>query len=209
MNRPMLYIACHECDLLQREIPLPSGRVLRCARCGAELYRSAHKSLDYSLAFLLTAAMVLVIANSFPIVGLEIQGTSNATTLVGAVLALWHQEMRLVATLVLLTTFLAPAVELAVMFYLLLALKLGRRPVGLTVIMRIQQSVNPWGMVEVFILGVIVALVKLTHYGSIIPGLALWSFGVLTLLLAATAASFDSRDIWDRAFPVNCREVPE
>jgi paraquat-inducible protein A len=115
--------------------------------------------------------------------------------------------MRLVATLVLLTTFLAPAVELAVMLYLLLALKLGRRPAGLTLNMRILQNVTPWGMVEVFILGVIVALVKLTHYGSIIPGLALWSFGALTLLLAATAASFNVRDVWDRADSVNCREV--
>jgi paraquat-inducible protein A len=159
------------------------------------------------LAFLLAAATLLVIANAYPIVGLEIQGTSNATTLFGAVHALWNQDKQPIAVLVLLTTFLVPAAELAVMGYLLLSLKLGRIPAGLTVIMRILQGVNPWGMVEVFILGVIVALVKLTHYGSIIPGLALWSFGLLTLLLAATASSFDMRDIWDRAYPAHRREV--
>jgi paraquat-inducible protein A len=64
-------------------------------------------------------------------------------------------------------------------------------------------------MIEVFILGVIVALVKLTHYGSVIPGIALWSFGVLPLLLAAAASSFDVRDVWDRAYPAPSLEGNE
>ena len=109
--------------------------------------------------------------------------------------------MRPIAVLVFLTTILMPAINLAVMIYLLLSLKLGRRPAGLTVIMRILQSVKPWGMLEVFMLGIIVALVKLTHFATVVPGLALWSFGVLTLLLAAAAASFNVRDVWDRAYP--------
>lgn len=194
-------IACHECDLLQREIDLPPGRVARCTRCGAKLYRSAHKNPDKTVAFALTATVLLILANVYPIVGLDIQGTRNDTTLLGAVRLLWQGEMRLVATLVLTTTLLAPALELAAIIHLLTALKAGRLPAGFTLVMRLLQQVTPWGMVEVFILGVIVALVKLTHYGSIIPGLALWSFGLLTIMLAATASTFDSRDVWDRAFP--------
>lgn len=205
----MPLIACHECDLLQREILLPPGRVARCSRCGAVLYRTAHKSIDHTFAIVLTAAIVFLFANLYPIIGLEIQGTRNDTTLISAVHALWNQDMRLVAGLVLMTTFLAPAIELAVMFHLLLGLKLGRVPAGFKTIMRILQIVNPWGMVEVFILGVIVALVKLTHYGNLIPGIALWSFGVLTLLLTAIVSSFDSRDAWDRAYPVSLAEVRE
>ncbi len=202
----MPLIACHECDLLQREILLPPGKVVRCGRCGAELYRSAHKSLDKPLAFLLTATVVLIVANAYPIVGLEIQGSSNETTLFGASHALWAQGMEAIGVLVFLTTFLVPAVELAIMGYLLLSLQSGRKPAGLTVMMRVLQYVNPWGMVEVFILGLIVALVKLTHYGTLIPGLALWAFGILTLLLAATASSFDVRDVWDRAYRLPERE---
>jgi paraquat-inducible protein A len=197
----MPLIACHECDLLQREIALPPGRVALCNRCGGVLYRTAHRSIDYTFAFTLTAIVLFILANLNPIIGLEIQGTRNDTTLISTVHALWNQEMRLVATLVLFTIFLVPAIELAIMFHLLLALKLGRVPAGFTIFMRILQHVNPWGMVEVFILGVIVALVKLTHYGSIIPGIALWSFGLLTFLLASIASSFDSRDAWDRAYP--------
>lgn len=201
ITRPGSLIACHECDLLQREIALPPGRVARCGRCGGELYRSAHKSVDHTLAFFLAAAVLLIVANAYPIVGLSIQGKQNATSLFSAVRDLWSQDMQPIAVLVFLTTFLVPSVEIAVMIYLLLSLKLGRVPDGFTVIMRILQSVNPWGMVEVFILGVLVALVKLMHYGSVVPGLALWSFGVLTLTLTAAASSFDSRDVWDRAYP--------
>jgi paraquat-inducible protein A len=202
-------IACHECDLLQREIDLPPGMAVLCCRCGAELYRSAHKNPDKPLAFLLTAAVALIVANVYPIVGLSIQGTSNATTLFGAAHALWTQGMAPIAILVFLTTFLVPTAELAIMGYLLLSLKCGHRPAGMTQLMRILQYVNPWGMVEVFILGVIVALVKLTHYGNVVPDMALWAFGVLTLLLAATASSFDIRDIWDRASALPGKEENE
>ncbi len=198
MNNPMPVIACHECDLLQREIALPSGGVARCGRCGAELYRSAHESIDPTLAFTLAAAVFFIVANAYPIVGLQIQGIRNETTLLGAVFALWGQGIYAVSALVFLTTMLVPAVELAAMSHLLVALKLGRTPAGFTVIMRILQTIEAWGMVEVFMLGIFVALVKLTHFASVIPGPALWCFGALTLLMAAAAATFDVRDVWDR-----------
>ncbi|MRR58635.1 MAG: paraquat-inducible protein A [Deltaproteobacteria bacterium] len=191
-------IACHECDLLQREIALPPGRVARCGRCGAELYRSAHRSIDPTLAFTLAAFVFFIVANAYPIVGLQIKGILNEATLLGTVVALWGQGMHAVSALVFLTTFLVPAVQLAVMCHLLVALKLGQIPAGFTVIMRILQAIKPWGMVEVFMLGIFVALVKLTHFASVIPGAALWCFGTLTLLMAAAAATFDVRDVWER-----------
>lgn len=196
-------IACHECDLLQREIELPPGRTARCARCGAKLYRTASKSIDHTLALTLTAAVVFILANAFPIIGLQIQATRNDTSLIGAVHTLWIQGMEIVALLVFFTTFLVPFVGIVSMLHILLALKLGRIPAGFSVIMRVLQHFNPWGMVEVFIIGVIVALVKLTHYGSLIPGIALWSLGVLTLLLAATASAFNIHDIWERVHPMH------
>jgi paraquat-inducible protein A len=198
MGGQMPVIACHECDLLQREIPLPPGRVARCARCGAKLYRTENRSIDHTLALTLAAAVLFILANAFPIIGLQIQSTRNDTSLINAVHTLWNQGMWPVAGLVFFTTFLAPAAALAVMIHILLAMKLGRIPAGFTHIMRVLQSFNPWAMVEVFIIGVIVALVKLTHYGTLIPGIALWSLGFLTLLMTVTASSFNVHDIWDR-----------
>jgi len=202
VSSPLNLIACHECDLLQRAITLPPGGVARCVRCGGKLYRSSSSSVDTTLAIAVTAVLVFIFTNAYPIVGLQIQGIRNDTTLFGAVQALWHQEMRSISSLVCFTTIIAPAMELAFILHLLLAVKSGRTPAGLNVIMRMLNFVNPWGMVEVFMLGVLVALVKLTHFASVIPGLALWSFGVLTLLLAATAASFDVHDVWARVCPM-------
>jgi paraquat-inducible protein A len=198
VNSTRRLIACHECDLLQREIELPPGRVARCARCGAKLYRTENRSIDHTLALTLAAAVLFILANVFPIIGLQIQATRNDTSLISAVHTLWDQGMWPVAGLVFFTTFLTPAIALVTMIHILLAMRRKRIPAGFTVIMRILQSFNPWAMVEVFIIGVIVALVKLTHYGTLIPGIALWSLGGLTILMTATASSFNIHDVWKR-----------
>ena len=153
------------------------------------------------LALTITAVIVFILANAYPIIGLQIQTTRNDTSLLKAVYTLWNQDMRIVASLVCFTTFLVPLYELGTMIHILLAIRLGRKPAGFNMIMRVMQYFNPWGMVEVFILGVIVALVKLTHYGSLIPGIALWSIGILTFLLAACASSFNIHEIWEKVHP--------
>lgn len=193
---PKPLIACHECDLLLREIPLLPGSTACCSGCGAPLYRNSPGSLDRTLALVLAATVLFIIANAYPILGIEIQGSRNATNLFGAVHSLWNQNMRMISLLVFVTTILVPAIELSMMIGLLLPIRLKRIPAGIPLILRILQSIKPWGMVEVFMLGVLVSLVKLTDSSIIIPGVALWSFGGLTLMLAAVAASFNPRDVW-------------
>ena len=200
-------IACPECDLLQSEITLSPGGAAQCRRCGALLYRNIRHSLDRTIAFLLAAAILYVVANVFPIVGLEAQGVLNTTTLFGAVRALLSQNSTIVALMVFVTAILAPAVEVTVMLYLLLPLRFGRVPVGFAIMFRIVQGVKQWNMVEVFILGVLVSLVKLSTFASVVPDIALWSFGGLTLLMTAAAASFDPHGIWDRAHKVPRAEM--
>jgi paraquat-inducible protein A len=192
------FVACRECDLLLREIPLLPGGVACCCCCGSSLYRNTPDSLDRTLAFTLAASILFIVANVYPILGIEIQGTRNATNLFGAVHSLWNQEMRTISSLVCITTILLPAIELAMMLYLLLPLRMGSVPSGTTLVLRFLLGVKPWVMVEVFMLGILVSLVKLTGTSTLIPGVALWSFGGLTLLFAAIAASFNPRDVWAR-----------
>jgi paraquat-inducible protein A len=189
-------IACHDCDLLQKEIPLKSGCTATCSRCGAVLYRNATDSINRTLAFTLAAAMLFVIANMFPIFAIESQGGRSAITLAGAVHSLWVQQMQAISLIVLLTTILIPALELFTMTYILLPLKYHRVPAGHNLLLRIMRVVEPWGMVEVLLLGMLVSLVKLTSSFKVIPGVALWAFGALTLMLAAASVSFSLRDVW-------------
>lgn len=191
-------IACHECDLLQREVHLPLGGIVRCGRCGAELYRSHPDSFERTLALTAGAILLFVIANSFPIVGLKLQGQVIQTTLFHTVQTLWNEDMKSVGILVFVTTMLVPALQLFALTYLLLPLKLGRAPPYFAFVYRLLQKVRPWGMVEVFMLGVLVSLVKLAHLAGVVPGIALWSFAALMFIMAAVSAVFDPRDLWAR-----------
>ncbi len=198
MSVPSL-IACHECDLLQRETPVPQGGVARCRRCGALLYRNKADSFDRTLAYTLGAAVLFVIANLCPIVGLEASGNRTSTTLIGTVRTLHETDMTSVAALVFVTTILMPMLDIGAMLYMLLPLKFGWVPRGLPATFRLIQTVRPWGMVEVFMLGTLVSLAKLSHLAHVVPGIGLWSFGALMFLVAAAAATFDPRELWARA----------
>jgi paraquat-inducible protein A len=189
-------IACHECDLLQREISLPEGGVARCRRCGGLLYRSHPRGLERALAYTLGALVLFVISNAFPIVGLEVNGELIQATLLGTVQMLYRDGMWLVAALVLFTTVLAPLVHLLAMLYVLLPLQFGRLPRSPELIIRVLTEVKHWGMVEVFVLGVLVSLVKLADLAKIVPGIALWSFGGLMILFTAASIAFDPRQVW-------------
>jgi paraquat-inducible protein A len=196
MNPTRPVLACHECDLLQSEEPLPPGGVLRCRRCRAELYREHTDGVDRPLALTLAAIVLFAIANAFPIVGLAVNGDLVQTTLLRAVQVLYRDGIWPIAGLVFATTFLMPLLQMAAMIYLLLPLHFRRLPYRYDLVFRVLNLARPWGMTEVLILGMLVALVKLAHIASVVPGVALWSFGALMLLIAAAASAFDPRALW-------------
>ncbi|OUL79947.1 paraquat-inducible protein A [Paraburkholderia hospita] len=191
-------IACHECDLLQREAPLTGEGLLRCCRCGAELYRHHPDSLDRALAYTVTCIVLFVIGNTYPIVGLSVNGDLVETTLLGAVRVLYSDGMWPIAGLVFVTTFLMPLLQMSTMAYMLVPLRLRRLPYRPDIVFRMLHLARPWGMTEVLILGMLVALVKLAHIASVVPGVALWTFAALMLLLAAASAAFDPHELWLR-----------
>jgi paraquat-inducible protein A len=193
-------VACEECDLLQLAAPLAPGSSLRCRRCHAELGRGRTNGPEYALAFTLASAVLLVISNVFPIVGLSVNGNLVQTTLAGSVRMLYSHGTWPLAVLVFLTTILMPVLQTVAMLWLLLPLKFGRVPWHAVEGFRLFQLARPWGMTEVLILGLLVALVKLAHIAKVVPGTALWSFVVLMLLLAAASASFDPREMWSRIY---------
>ena len=180
-----------------RELTVPVGAgTVRCPRCGAVLYRVSRDALERSLALTCAALLLLLIGNLFPLVGLNIQGHHVETTVLGAARQLWRDDMPLIALVLLATTVLMPLIELGALVWLLLPLRSGRRPPGFIALFRALQLAHPWAMVEVFILGVLVSLVKLSHLADVLPGPAIWCFGALMLVLTALSSLFDSRALW-------------
>jgi paraquat-inducible protein A len=191
-------IACHECDLLQWKAPLFERGIARCQRCDAALYRSLPAPCDRALALTLAAGILFVVANCFPIIGLWVKGVLVETTLLDAVCSLYADGMWPIAGLVLVTTILMPALNIAAVIYLLLPLHIGGSPRRPEIVLRVLRHVAPWGMIEVLMLAMLVALVKLQHFATVVPGAAIWAFGAVMVLLAAAAVSFNPRDIWAR-----------
>lgn len=188
-------LACEECDAVHRRSTLDRKEVAFCSCCGAELERDMSAYGTSVLPLAIASLFMYVIANVFPIVEMELQGIASRTTLIGSVFFLNSEGMPFVASLVLATTVLFPLLQLLALIYLLVsAARSGYHP-AFNLLARLLQTLRPWGMVEVFLLGVIVALVKLTNMATVIPGVALWAFGALTVLLAAVS-SFNPRYIW-------------
>lgn len=193
---PATLIACRACDLLQHEIALPGNGAALCARCDAPLFRATKHGLNHTLASLVTGLLFFILANVFPLVRLEVNGNEVTATLFGAVQTLVSQDLLSVATLVLVTTILAPACELIAMLYLLMPLKFGIVAPALPRVFRFIEHVRPWGMIEVFMLGILVAIVKLSTFATVIPGVALFSCGGLMLSFSAAAYFYNPRDMW-------------
>jgi len=193
----VLLIACHECDLLLREADASDKPgIVSCPRCGAELYGTGPDNLQAMLALTCTALVLLVLANLFPIVGLNIQGHQVETTVFGAARQLWLDNMPIVAGLLISTTVVIPFIELTALAWLLLPLCFGLRPTAFILIFRSLQLAHPWAMVEVFILGVLVSLVKLSHLADVLPGPAVWCFGALMLVLTVLSSGIEHRALW-------------
>jgi paraquat-inducible protein A len=189
---------CPECGLRQRRVGLAVGQVANCRRCGAELYHRREDSEGRSLALALTAAILWLPANLFPILGVNVQGQYREATLFDAVVRLREQGMDALAGLVMFTTLVVPALEIFGLLYVLAPLRLGFRLPCQAAAFRLIRLSKPWGMVEVFMLGVLVALTKMTDVADVSLGWALWLYGALVLLLAAIAAVLDEQRIGER-----------
>jgi paraquat-inducible protein A len=104
---------------------------------------------------------------------------------------LWREDVLLVAALVFVTVVVVPATQIIAMLYVLLPLQFGAVPPFVEFPLRLFQVAKPWGMVEVFILGILVSLVKLSHMAQVITGVALWAFAALVVVFAALGNAFD------------------
>jgi paraquat-inducible protein A len=106
--------------------------------------------------------------------------------------------MQIVAAMVFCATLLFPLTEMLALLYVLVAVRLGHIPRGFDLVLRTIQFVRPWGMLEVFMLGVLITIVKMVSLARVIPDTAIFAFGALTLMFTVVA-TFDARTLWDIA----------
>lgn len=200
-NQPLTdpaLIACPHCDLLQRLPALEPGESARCPRCDEELWRRHAHSLDRPLALTIAAALLYIVANSVPMLGLTVVGREASTTVFGGAAHLWTAGWEGVAGLVLFTAVVAPGLQIGFMLVILLGAHRERPPKWVGKLLRYYSTFSTWSMIEVMILGVLVALIKIADYAKVVPGVALFVLGALIFLIAAIESSFDPREVWDK-----------
>jgi paraquat-inducible protein A len=160
--------------------------------------RRKPQTVERCLAFTIAGLILFLVANLFPFLTFKMEFQMRQTTLLTGVVELYRQGYAGVAAVVLLTTFLAPLLHLTAMLALVLPLSLGFMPLWAPHILRMLKSVLPWSMMEIFMLGILVALVKLTQMARIELGVAIYSFFGLICILAALTASLDTHWIWEQ-----------
>lgn len=188
--------ACHQCDLIQYEVNLIAGQKALCVRCNALLYKNTALHYNQEIAFTISALVMLVIANLFPIATIIVQGQAVDARLFDIIQTLVMQQQNLMALLIFITLLLAPVLEVLAMTYLLMQLKWGWPKQHIANAYRLYLIAQKWVLVDVFMLGILVALVKLTPIVIVKVNIAVWALVGLIISLTALAQAFDARKIW-------------
>ena len=194
----MEIIACPDCDLLQHLPELPPGGKAGCLRCGHTLASAPTDSLDRTLALTLTAAIVLIVANTSPLMGLSAVGRQASTTIIGGAYQMWVQGQQVTAVIVGFCAVIAPASYILFMLTVLLAVRRPPAPQWVGEMLRWAYSMQPWSMSEVMLLGILVALIKIAELATVEPGIGLYAVGGLIVLFAAIMVTFHPREVWKR-----------
>lgn len=190
--------ACRYCDTLHEFHPVDEGTAANCARCGGVLYQNRPASLARASAFSLAALLLMVLVHAFPFLTMEAAGMRRHLTLTGAATALIREGAPLLGSAVVLFTIVAPLVLAGGMIHVCLPLMFGRAAPAATLVARWMYRSEPWNMVEVFLLGVLVSLLKLAKVADVDFGIGFWAFAGVMLCMAAAVAGIDREEIWDR-----------
>lgn len=194
-------VSCDTCGLVQAVEPLAPGMVAECTRCGSFLAaRRSTGSLHVTAALSLAALVLYVPANVYPIMKMYLHGAYSESTVWDGIKILMDHHEWAVAIVVFLASMVIPLVKLAGLFSLVVTSRMGwgRRLRGRTQLYKFIDAIGPWAMLDVFLLAVLVALVKLQGWAEILPGTGLFAFTAMVVLTMLASAAFDPKLIWQR-----------
>jgi paraquat-inducible protein A len=185
-------IACPICEAVNED----TGEAVVCRRCRHKIYHEKERSYQRSWAFLITAMILYIPANLYPILITSQFGKQEENTIIGGVITLWEHGSYPIALIILFASVFVPIVKFIMLLYLLISVKLQTTAskVDKHKLFYITEIIGPWSMVDVFVVAILATLVQYT-YVKIIPGLASTSFALMVIFTMLAAHSFDTRMI--------------
>ncbi|WP_085714975.1 paraquat-inducible protein A [Pseudomonas sp. B28(2017)] len=189
-------IICEHCDSVYQKVTLAKHQKTLCTRCGGVLQRYNGLTVEQRLALTFTALMLWLFANFYPVMSISFKGMKNSATLWDSVLALSLGPITFIAMVAAIAMIIAPIFQLLLLIWVLgFALARQRSP-GFRFCMRWLEALRPWSMLEVCLLGAMVAVIKLAGLLDVLPGIGLFALAVLSLMMIRIAGR-DIRDLWD------------
>lgn len=189
-------LVCPQCDVVHRAVALDRQEVAACVACGRVLARHGSLSVDQLLALTVTAALIFLIANAYPLMTIEVGGMHTEATVWGAALLMLHGWAAWPAAMLGLSMFILPLLQIMLLLWVLAFARVGRRAPGLRGVLVALHRSRPWSMTEVFLLGALVAIVKLSSWVHVTPGIGIWALASLTILLTILSM-VDPRFWWN------------
>ncbi len=189
-------IACHDCDMLFQARALTRGTCAVCPHCGGRLHLQRTNSVHRAAALALSAAALFLVANFFPFIELRAGGQGTRIVLAQSVTELQAHGSPWLAAAVAVFILGAPTIALGGILYVLLPLLAGKVWPGAIQVCRWVYGADPWNMIEVFLIAVLVSLLKLGDIATVTLGVAFWAFAGLIVCLTASLSSIDRLELW-------------
>lgn len=189
-------IICPVCAQKHQGTDFDEEDTVKCARCGSIIFEETRNSLGRSLAFSLGALILYFPANIYPILSVTKLGVYSESTIWQGVRNLFASGYWGVSILVFLASIIIPLVKIVVMIYLIAATKKGEHERINFLLLRIIRFIGPWSMLDVFLVAILVALVKLSDLATIRPESGLVAFAGVVVLTILASESFEPRSFW-------------
>jgi len=195
-QRKQTLTACPGCDLIISLPAVPDGHYLTCNRCGATISRAYRNSINRVLALSSAGLLLYLPAIYLPLMTLSSIGIKKDGNVIDSFINFYTNGYYLVALIVLFTAIIFPFLKLILPFTVSLCLKLNKRPSWLKPGFKLLKHLGEWGMVEVYLLGILVTLIKMGDMASISYGIGFFCFLGLVLLSIATTVCLDNSLFW-------------
>jgi paraquat-inducible protein A len=185
---------CHTCGKVS---PVVLGH---CPRCGSHLHLRKPNSIQRTVALMIAAAMLYIPANLLPIMTVVELGDITENTIVGGMMTFWRSGAYPIAIVIFTASILIPLLKIVALTWLCLAAtgRLHPSPAMLGKIYWFTELLGRWSMIDIFVVGILVALVQLGNYMTITVGPGALAFAGVVVLTMFAAMSFDPRLLWDR-----------
>jgi paraquat-inducible protein A len=190
-------VECETCGLVQQVGLVQFGSVVRCARCRFRVFHRLPNSRARTFAFSLAALILYFPSNFYPIITADYHGLHSETTVYQGIHSLFIHRQYFIAALVFCTSLLTPALKILALLFIPLTLDWPRWKRARTWAYKIIRLVDPWNMLEVFLLAIAVSMIEMGRIATVHPGAGVFSFAAVVVLTLMATLSFDPRMLWD------------